>query len=390
VQSNPVAPNSHLPLKPPCSTEQSPVRFIKFWKSDSRTKPHGIQKWIIALATVVGALFGFVGAIPALWIASYCVRKFNWSKIPPKVAQQVQAIGPEKLVGGSTKTILKTTVRPEPSSHDVSMVDQATPKSSSAKAAPVSEVRPVAASSAQPTTCPFTPIYTIGPFCNDFLVNQARELAKEMQGCKFFFHEQEKILLIGYDQNIIKALAFKTKEGKSVYPTLSEFIGSFSYNVFGGYSSRAPFPTRLSSIKDEGQLTHEAQSYFSSFSFPQLQPLAPLPPGCREEDALLLCLKDAPGICIGDAFHEESSPKEFLCKHLKFLVQSGVTTLYIEHLTDTLQDELTQYLQGPSAQMPEALSTYLDYLDQNYRIPQGQYGFKNVIPSSATSSLKSR
>ena len=210
-------------------------------------------------------------------------------------------------------------------------------------------------------------------------VELIQKVIAELRGTKVRFDVATKTLHLGYETAVIRALS-------EASPSLGAIVGVNQYTIFDDYiqayakDCKHAFPA--------SGLLEEAKKYFATVSLQSSSPLV-LSRGCSEQHLLSHCLEKRPGICIGEC-HGNSSPKDFLCEHLPFMVKRGVTTLFIEHLpSESLQDELDQFLALPEdASMPKALSTYLDYLSAGMLISKQARGYKDVIVAAKAAGIQ--
>lgn len=97
------------------------------------------------------------------------------------------------------------------------------------------------------------------------------------------------------------------------------------------------------------------------------------------------------GLCIGEAHHTDTTPKQFLIDHMEHLKeQCGVETLFLEHiLYDTIQPFLDDYIESPrDAEMPLILSRYLAFLDLTCDLSQSPTSFKAVVEAAKRNGIR--
>jgi hypothetical protein len=256
-------------------------------------------------------------------------------------------------------------------------------------------------------TLTFNPIYKIGPVTTDAGVQKLKDIVQELPGMKFHYNEEKKCLFIGYEACMLKALRSRSK-------TLSLLIGSTYRNCFEGYfpafEDKTPglknfelMPKRIGFQDDDekcyvgttpdsdgrtDKLKQEAKAYFHTLILPEPRPIPPLPRQAAPHELLQQILQDRPGICIGES-HCESAPKELLCTHFKDMKELGVTTLFLEHLpSESLQEELDEYMKDSTVSMPIALSYYLENLDRGFYIDANKSGFLDVVTAAKKAGLK--
>ncbi len=132
--------------------------------------------------------------------------------------------------------------------------------------------------------------------------------------------------------------------------------------------------------------SNEATSYFSKVTSPPV----PLPKELIPEDGMLPLSQSIPpdgslaaiereilqktlstyeGICIGES-HIDLSPKRFLMEHMSFLLEQGVTTLYVEFLFygPNLKKWEAYNRSPPGTPIPAVFRAYLDLIDSGQNL----------------------
>ena len=64
--------------------------------------------------------------------------------------------------------------------------------------------------------------------------------------------------------------------------------------------------------------------------------------------------------------HQDINPKKFLIQNMQLLANSGYSVIFMEHLWEGLQDDLTGYLDRGGIETPEQLKMGLDRVTQGY------------------------
>lgn len=122
--------------------------------------------------------------------------------------------------------------------------------------------------------------------------------------------------------------------------------------------------------KAQQELAVTAQAYFKVMTKQKPEPISSELSQYRAPNKILTMLMAANnGLALGEQ-HEDFSPKKLLIDNMEALKESGVTTIFLEHLLeDTQRDLLKKYLSGPSdAKMPIMLREYLNFLDNGFRL----------------------
>ena len=210
-------------------------------------------------------------------------------------------------------------------------------------------------------------------------VELIEKVVTELRGTKIRFDGATKTLHFGYEPTVIRALS-------AANASLGAIVGVRQYTIFDEYMRH--YVTGCTYAFPASGVLDEAEKFFATVRPQGSRPLF-LSRGCSEQHVLAHCLEDRPGICIGEC-HEDSSPKDFLCEHLSFMVRLDVTTLFIEHLpSESLQDELDQFLALPEdGTMPKALSIYLDHLSAGMLIHKQACGYKDVIVAAKAAGIQ--
>lgn len=86
-------------------------------------------------------------------------------------------------------------------------------------------------------------------------------------------------------------------------------------------------------------------------------------------------LKDSDGLCIGELYHCDFSPKAHLIKQMEELYELGVRTLYLEHVFyDTMYESLAE-----NRKVAPHIELYLQGLDSGQGVKSPTYTYSNLV-----------
>ncbi len=220
---------------------------------------------------------------------------------------------------------------------------------------------------------PLTVLFTDKENVKELMAKVVADLPRDLKIC---YCPDNGSLSFGYGLFTIKALASRSD-------ALYMLTGTDSKTLFEGYT-RIGIPVKFKSLMLRNPFEPE---YLLSFTYPGKPKEIPFS-SADVEVLIRQWLELYPGITIGES-HMDISSKEFLCRHLRTMVECGVTTFYMEHLMmEEFQDELDEYVSEPSAELPTALGAYLDRLSRGNVIHAGQCGFKDVIIAAKEAGIK--
>ena len=237
--------------------------------------------------------------------------------------------------------------------------------------------------SPRPIKCTWEGAPLVSFVCTEAVPESCWEtIFQEIPRAKIRYEPSTRTIHFGYGPFVIRSLVYKS-------PMLARFVGFRYRTIFDGYGS---FYTQSVHIQlphaDTGDLLKKAKSFFQ-VEKPCLKIPVFLPPYCSEEAMLLSCLEKYPGICIGE-IHSEGSAKRFILEHLPRLVSLGVTTLFLEHMpSESLQEEVDMFMAAShGTEMPIVLSTYLEYLSEEFLLADRQATYKQVIVAAKSAGIK--
>ncbi|MFZ6773120.1 membrane-targeted effector domain-containing toxin [Undibacterium sp. SXout7W] len=155
------------------------------------------------------------------------------------------------------------------------------------------------------------------------------------------------------------------------------------------------FPSKVGLYVDgqyaeyEARLKQDAKTYLTAHnSFPP-RPIPELAKDASHQTVIKTVLEEYEGIVIGE-FHSDASSKQFVIDNLQTLKNSGVQTLFLEHvLSDDHQDDLDQYLgSAPGSAMPDKLHQYLEKQKNGHGCWDKQYNFLTLVEAVKEAGLK--
>lgn len=136
-------------------------------------------------------------------------------------------------------------------------------------------------------------------------------------------------------------------------------------------------------------LKENAKQYMSIHnSFPE-RAIPELAKDASHETVIKTVLEKYKGIVIGEN-HAHPISKKFVIDNLQALKDSGVQTLFLEHvLSDEHQDDLDHYFGSePGSAIPGKLRQYLEKQNRDQRCEDEQYNFFTLVEAAKEAGLK--
>ncbi|MFT5318292.1 MAG: hypothetical protein ACI8RA_001555 [Chlamydiales bacterium] len=247
---------------------------------------------------------------------------------------------------------------------------------------------------------PFKCHYVLQPFNLLFGKSEALrdEFAKMKQelrlledyGIKLLFDDESFSISIGNSSHeVLRALSLADKH----YLTQLFFRGpTVAYSIFNGYVSSLQVLKRTMPPK---KLLAEAEVFFEEY---QKSPLAPhpydaeidsIPKDLGIAEYFGALIEKVPGICIGES-HEDPEPKKMLIENMDYLRESGVKTIFLEHLfyDSPMQEMLDQYCKNKENEMPPLLCEHLKSLDEGFLLATSRYNFTRLVEAAKKEGIR--
>lgn len=247
---------------------------------------------------------------------------------------------------------------------------------------------------------PFKCHYVVQPYKLLFGKNQSLkdEFAKMKEGLtilkefgiKLWFDDKNFSIFIGNSSHeVMRALSM----AGSVY-----LRGLFlqhhdpTYNIFNGYVSSLQISKRGMPPK---RLLADAEAFFEEYrkspssSFPYNSEIDSIPDGSEPSEYFQALVENLPGICVGEN-HSDPEPKKLLIENMRFMKESGVNTLFLEHLfyDSPMQEMLDKYLNGEEERMPPLLRAHLKSLDEGFLLASSRYNFSRLVEAAKEEGVR--
>ncbi len=141
-------------------------------------------------------------------------------------------------------------------------------------------------------------------------------------------------------------------------------------------------PNVIMSLEDSGyllfnksmkQLLKSAQTFYASHD--RVSVTIPDEQQAIASEIFSSLLKKHDGLCIGEYYHSDFTPKAMAIRHMEELYHLGVRTLYVEHI---YYDSMYQSLAVDKV-IPPHVELYLRKLDCGQQVKSTRYNFLNLI-----------